>query len=108
MHNPRLAEKLGTPEENLPKIDEVHKVIGAIFDRIGGFNIVYGEKGVAKMVTNLDFRLQELWGFKPDQKFHTYWYKIPGCKCPKMDNAERVGTGFNLINKTCPYHGEDV
>lgn len=57
-----------------------------------------------KLCTGIEFELQELWGFPMDIKYHKFWER-PRCKCCKMDNEERAGTGYYIINENCPLHG---
>lgn len=53
----------------------------------------------------IQFRLQEAWGFEKNQLFHD-WFEVPYCTCPKEDNRERKGTAYQIINLDCPIHGE--
>lgn len=52
-----------------------------------------------------EYRLQALWNFTADSNFHSYWFKMPHCTCPYMDNQERIGTGMFIISGDCPLHG---
>lgn len=107
MHSRKLAKEMGTSEENTSKIEDIHELFYLMFSNIETYNSVYGRKGVAEMVTHLDYTLQELWGFERNINYHTYWYRIPGCKCPESDNMLMLGVDHKVIDKTCPYHGED-
>jgi hypothetical protein len=61
-------------------------------------------KDLSNIVTDIEFDLQELWGFPLDINFHR-WYDIPKCSCPKMDNSENIGTKYRIISGACPIHG---
>ena len=61
-------------------------------------------KNVLELVTDLEYRLQELWRFPKDSKFHTHQFEIKTCKCPWMDNLERAGSGMFIYNQQCPIH----
>jgi hypothetical protein len=63
-------------------------------------------KKLVKMVENIEYDLQECWGFNKDVSFHSYWYRIKGCTCPKIDNADRFGTEVRVYNAGCKFHGE--
>lgn len=52
----------------------------------------------------IQFKLQEAWGFEKNQHYHD-WFEVPHCTCPKEDNRERKGTCYQVINLTCPIHG---
>lgn len=64
-------------------------------------------KSLAKDVTEIEYMLQKLWHFKKNKKFHRFW-EMPGCKCPKMDNAEAWPTGYYVYNGNCPIHGKQM
>ncbi len=63
-------------------------------------------KVIAYEVREIEFKLQDNWNFERDENRHKYWYSIPGCTCPAMDNSERWGTPYHTVNNDCPYHGE--
>ncbi len=63
---------------------------------------------LANTVKDIEFMLQKNWNFPQNEEFHSYWFRMPGCKCAKMDNQERLGTPYAVITKSCPYHGEEV
>ena len=54
----------------------------------------------------VEFQLQSAWGFPSDANFHSYWYNLPHCTCPRMDNYDARGEVANYINSGCPVHGE--
>lgn len=58
---------------------------------------------LAKEVEKIEFALQRVWGFPEDIKFHE-WYTVPHCTCPSMDNEDRKGTPYCIINENCPIH----
>jgi len=60
---------------------------------------------LAKFITQLEFQLQVLWNFKQDENMHR-WFDIPKCSCPKMDNADNLGTPYKIINPKCIIHGD--
>jgi hypothetical protein len=63
-------------------------------------------KEILKEIEELEYDLQYFWGFPQDRCFHSYQWGLPSCKCPVMDNRERIGTGTWIINRNCPYHGD--
>lgn len=54
----------------------------------------------------LELQLQIAWGFTADERHHIYWYQIPHCKCPILDNMERKGISQKIISALCPVHGQ--
>jgi hypothetical protein len=61
-------------------------------------------KELARQVEAIEFELQANWGFDVNASFHE-WYDVPKCRCPKLDNRERRGTGYSVIATDCPIHG---
>jgi hypothetical protein len=58
-----------------------------------------------ELLTEIEYKSQELWGFPRDAKFHYWTLQHPKCECPKMDNNERVGaTDTRIVVKGCPVH----
>lgn len=54
--------------------------------------------------TDLQFLLQDLWGFTKDARFHRFW-DVPGCTCCKLDNEDMYPTGRYIISSDCKIHG---
>jgi len=63
-------------------------------------------KDIVEQLKQFEFQLQELWNFERDIKKHRYWYLIPHCRCPKMDNDDCFGINRRIINLECPWHGK--
>jgi len=56
----------------------------------------------------VEYYLQKLWGFPSSPDHHAYWYTLPHCLCPNMDNADNFGTSRRIFHSGCPYHGENA
>ena len=63
---------------------------------------------LANTVKDIEFMLQKNWNFPQNEEYHSYWFRMPGCACPIMDNQERLGTPYAIIDAKCAYHGEEV
>lgn len=63
-------------------------------------------KDCVEELEKIEFRMQKSWGFSEDRNFHSWWYRAPHCQCPVLDNAERFGTSYRIINENCPLHGK--
>lgn len=50
-----------------------------------------------------EFKMQEVWGFGRDAKFHKFW-DLPHCSCPVMDNNDWYPSGRYVTSGAC-YHG---
>ena len=58
----------------------------------------------ARMIEFCEYTLQMLWGFTPSSDYHSLWYKVSGCTCPKLDNDDRIGVGEKIISGDCTFH----
>lgn len=104
--NQALVKRQGIGDERLAKIQALHERRYLLIQemeqlpRESGFLLKIG----AEAITEIDYELQELWGFERNREYHRFW-ELPHCTCPKMDNNERYGTGMYIINQDCPIHG---
>jgi hypothetical protein len=92
--------------DGIAKLEEIHAKRIDLFNRIEKETDVVKLHEMAKEIDDIDFELQDGWGFDRDKRYHTWWYRLPKCKCPKMDNKDRIGTGLCIISWDCPLHGE--
>ncbi len=53
----------------------------------------------------LEFAAQEAWQFTKSVNHHNWWLDVPGCRCPQMDNRERIGYSGPIYNGDCVWHG---
>ncbi|MDI6976078.1 hypothetical protein [Serratia sp. Se-RSBMAAmG] len=104
--NKAFVEKQGLSEADVKKIKSLHVKRLDIFDKMKVENDVASLKSLASEAEECEFALQEIWGFEKDAAMHL-WYKVPQCDCPKLDNAERRGSGYKIINEKCKIHGKN-
>ena len=101
-----LVEKQDISEEAQRKIIRSHVALNKVYDQMSLTANPEKLRRLAKRVTRIEFIQQDLWKFGRDENFHN-WYEVPGCKCPKMDNRERKGTKYGIVNCGCPIHGNN-
>lgn len=58
-----------------------------------------------KYIEDLELKLQAIWNFPQDVRYHRYWKAIKGCACPFTDNEDPMFFGRRIINQECPWHG---
>jgi hypothetical protein len=109
--NERLLEK-NNVWESLPKIIEIRIEIRILLDMdktLAEAKLLtsFKAKVILERLTDLEFTLQDAWGFDRDKNYHTYWLKLSGCTCPKMDNRELIGIDWKWVSEDCLYHGEN-
>ena len=98
--------------ENLEDLKRLHKlkmVIETVMENKeikSTADVDYLKEG-DRILTSVEFMLQELWGFSRSDKFHRFWER-PKCACPKMDNDDRYPTGIYVISGACILHGSDI
>lgn len=103
MINKELAEKQQLTPGTITAIEVLQTQLKAFLARP---TMYAEEKDVAQIVESFEYVTQFLWGFPLDRDFHRYWNRVKGCECPHLDNQERCGTHYRVINPICPFHGE--
>ena len=100
-YNEKLADDMNVSDENRVLLDETYRELFLAFDYPDTY------EDVAAEVTRLEFKLQFLWGFPQDNKFHRYQQNIAGCMCPVIDNLELFGhSEQRYATGDCPWHGK--
>jgi len=102
--NPLLTKEKGLSDETISKIISKHIEKLRVYEKMKKAEDDNTLQFFADMVREIEFELQDLWGFERDYSFHE-WYLVPGCICPKIDNRERRGTKYQIIDLNCPIHG---
>ena len=102
--NGRLAIKQNVSDEQLEKLKATHVLAHSLKEAARRTTDVVKLRMLAAEFDKLETEQQLLWNFEPDPNFHRF-FDFPGCTCPKLDNAERLGTPYLIINATCPIHG---
>ena len=115
--NSRLIEQQGL---NMPDIGIVFNMHGQklkLFDEMRSFLIETAKAGKVmdedldkikdfnNTLEDLEFNAQEAWQFTKSADHHNWWLDVPGCKCPQMDNRDRMGVPGYVYNGDCVWHG---
>jgi len=103
--SPTLVEKQKVTPDQLEALKLSHLVRDHLFEEA---KKVLREplklKLLAVLFDHLETEQQKLWNFEPNSNFHRF-FDFPGCKCPKLDNADRLGTRYKIFQEDCPIHG---
>lgn len=104
--NGKLIKDKQLSDDSILKISKLYYKLDLIFKIIEqkDLNKKYTLQLLLKKIEKIEFKLQILWGFDENNAFHSYWYKIPNCTCPKIDNQDLFGTKYRIYNKLCPIH----
>lgn len=98
-YNERLADEQGLTS------DERVELNGTYEDLIYALKHPEAYGDIEKTIRDLEFRLQHLWKFPQDPKFHRYQEYIVGCTCPRLDNRELIGYSADRYRVSdCPWH----
>ena len=107
--NEDLIASRGLSKKQVKKILKVHKEKLKILHMmrewsIESFDFQYALRTMANNITDIEFKLQALWGFPQSREYHKFW-ELPQCGCPKMDNDDRYPSGIYVYSEGCPIHG---
>jgi len=110
--NEELAKKQKITDEQRKNLDSIYNKMEELFDVAKSVNSsdlstdlkFYISHKLAEGLKKLEYKLQKNWNFPQDARYHVWWNRLYGCKCPKLDNEERFGQDKFISNK-CPYHG---
>jgi hypothetical protein len=71
--NMELAKALELSEETIKKIDTLHDYLEEFINEV---TLDHDYEGCIGVVRNVEFQLQELWGFTRDSRYHTWVVKL--------------------------------
>ena len=105
MINLELAKQRGISGEGIDEICSLHSRREYVMENL---ELCTKEDSIelriyGRYLEYLEKRLQTIWGFEWDAS-KTYFWNLPHCVCPKMDNEDNVGSGFVIYNLSCPLH----
>lgn len=103
--NEKLAERQGVTDQEMINLVDLHQEKLSIFSQMEAISDRAELRRMAGLVEGIEFEMQKNWHFPQDATFHE-WYNVPNCTCPKMDNEDRRGTSYRVVDAKCPIHGE--
>jgi len=108
--NPIFLARQERSAEDIENIVELHCDLHEVFDQmvdLAPWNDLDKERlrKLAEDVKDLEFRLQKAWGFEQNAEYHSWWFQLPHCKCPILDNWDQLGTPYGITVTSCLYHG---
>lgn len=98
------------PLTNKARIYDLHRAAYTICDYLDWLVDQHASREntdlAVKYLEELEFDMQEAWGFDKNSKKHTWWLKPKSCTCPKLDNVDPAYFGNGkIIVEDCPIHG---
>jgi len=106
--NPTFVVKQGLLIKEIKTLRRLHLERIKMFEEMKKTKNKRVLRSYVKKLEKLEFALQKAWRFEQDANFHTWWYKAPHCKCPRMDNEDNFGTGMRIISHDCILHYKPV
>jgi hypothetical protein len=103
--NRLLIERQGIGDEVVELLKKTHYERLVVLVKMEATDNPVALRALNGSLTDLDFKLQKLWGFSESENFHKWW-EAPKCTCPKMDNADHYGTKYRIVAENCPIHGK--
>lgn len=101
--NQRLAERQNVSDKQLEALQLSHQLRWMLFETAKQQTDPLKLRLLANVFESLESEQQKLWNFDVNKDFHRF-FDFPGCTCPKMDNAERIGTPYHIYSANCPIH----
>ena len=111
--NQRLIEKQELTEQDVEELETLHEYRARMFDKMANLDPTDDEdkdtlKLYSQLLESLEYNMQRVWKFSQDKDYHTWWYKVPYCTCPKMDNGDPLYFGARIIRHDCPIHNHFI
>ena len=105
--NPFLVAQKKLTEGEVAEIIRLHVEKDHLLDRIEKS----GDRGILREIEDVEYKLQEAWGFPRNRSYHRGWMEPKNCSCPRLDNLDSLGAGsddscFRYYNAECKLHGQ--
>ena len=106
--SPGLALKQEMTAEDIEKVKALHVKLHNLFIEITKCSDETKYPQYVKQVEDIEYEMQDAWKFERDVNRHSWWYKIPHCVCPVLDNIDSWGLPRRVISGVCPMHGKGL
>lgn len=88
---------------NVEGIKALHYAKAAVYDAIENTNDENTLYSLSGALQEIEFALQDAWGFPKDLAFHRFW-EYPKCMCPSLDNRDMYPSSRRIISMDCALH----
>ena len=95
-------------EENVDVLKEKYIEMFKYFEKLENTDNYFVLNDIMQKIEEIEFEMQELWGFKKDRNMHRYWFDNGVCSCPRMDNYDNLGTPYRIYHSECVLHGDEM
>lgn len=109
--NKSLVERQELSEDDIEELQHLHSTREDLFRLAGNLDLtketdVATIRVYATLLEALEYDMQRVWKFDQNPHYHSWWYKMPHCKCPTMDNDDLMGSEYRICNTDCKIHTE--
>lgn len=108
--NQQLVRKQQLNDDDQLEIKLIHLSLEEYFVAIKGMNPTMWsqsfKRDIIERVEKIEFALQRAWGFYENRDMHSWWFKVPHCSCPYMDNQDLMGVSHRYVSSGCILHGD--
>lgn len=110
--NPRLLVRQHMTDADEEWVQTLHRMREVLFEFETTLDPADEEdrpilKQVPAILEQLEFAMQRGWKWEESKDYHTWWYRLTNCSCPKMDNDDCMGVSRSILSMSCPLHGRD-
>jgi len=106
--NPNLVAKQNLTNKDIALIRKLHKKKNKLFKMAKYYlkkHYMLRARDTGRLLEEIEFKMQDAWGFERNSDMHTHWVFNPACNCPKLDNIDKFYTGYREYSGTCIVHG---
>ena len=104
LFNEKLADRMLLSVDEKNNLNKLYEELHCLINKAANTSDTNELSEIDKSIEVLELEMQKQWKFEPSKNKCSYWYQIPGCTCPKLDNAERWGTPNRIYTVNCPVH----
>jgi len=107
--NEHLIKQQDLNEDDIAELEELHDTRARMFDKMAALDPKNDEDKdtlilYSHLLESLEYNMQRLWKFEQDSDMHSWWFRVPHCRCPKMDNADPLYSSVRIFRHDCPIH----
>ena len=105
--NPFLVKKQGLTQTDIDLVTCEHARKDVLFQIMEALDPEVDTEELHECVgilEEIEFAMQRAWKFEKDADRHSWWYRAPHCRCPRMDNSDPLMPN-RITRQDCPLHG---
>jgi hypothetical protein len=108
--NPGLAISQGISVQDIEVITKLHNYLNEIISFSNETEIKDTKtlRSIGRHVQDIEFAMQDFWGFGRSSAHHTHWGKIKHCSCLKNKTSPYLDSNWGKEksrSSNCPVHG---